>query len=315
MKTKFLTLGAAVVVTAVALTGCSKSASSGAVGGGGGGTTIASGLIMGGPPEFQTRTDGLKGLKRVYGVDFGQFKVTDIGGPVTVKALQQGQVDAADLFTTDPSIAANNFVVLQDDKHLFASQNIVPLIAKDKNTPAVASVINAIQAKLTTDGLSALLDKAYNDKTDADVLAKQWLSDNGLDSSGTEAKGVSLTVGSANFPENEIIADIYGDALANHGATITKKLNIGSREKYLPALKSGSLSLFPEYNGNLLSYLDAKATATSTADVDAALKQALPANLEALDTSAAQDSDSIVVTKQTADKYSLTTIGDLAGTP
>ncbi|MGI8523639.1 MAG: glycine betaine ABC transporter substrate-binding protein, partial [Nocardioides sp.] len=165
MNKKLLTLGAAAVVTTLALTGCSKSASSGAAGGGGG-ATIASGLIMGGPAEFQTRTDGLKGLKSVYGVDFGQYKVTDTGGPVTVKALQQGQVDAADLFTTDPSIAANQFVVLQDDKHLFAAQNIVPIIAKDKNTPAVTKILDDIQGKLTTDGLSAMLDKAYNDKTD-----------------------------------------------------------------------------------------------------------------------------------------------------
>ncbi|MGI8523918.1 MAG: glycine betaine ABC transporter substrate-binding protein, partial [Nocardioides sp.] len=191
----------------------------------------------------------------------------------------------------------------------------VPIIAKDKNTPAVTKILDDIQGKLTTDGLSAMLDKAYNDKTDSDVLAKQWLSDNGLDSPGSEAKGVSLTVGSANFPENEILADIYGDALANHGASITKKLGIGSREKYLPALKSGSLSLFPEYNGTLLTFLDTSATATTTADVDAALKKALPANLESLDSAEAQDSDAIVVTKETADKYSLTSIGDLAGTP
>ena len=69
--------------------------------------------------------------------------------------------------------------------------------------------------------------------------------------------------------------------------------------------------MFPEYNGNLLVYLDTSATATAPADVDAALKKALPANLESLDSSPAQDSDAIVVTKQTADKYSLSSIADL----
>ena len=311
MNRRFLTIGASVAAVALTFTGCAKSTDS-TTGGGGSGDSIASTMIFGGPPEFKTRTDGIPGLKDTYGVEFGSYKVTDTGGPVTVKALSGGQVDAADLFTTDPSISANNFVVLEDDKHMFASQNIVPIIAKDKNTPAVTQILNDIQGKLTTDGIMAMLDKAYNDKADAGDLADQWLKDNGLDGTGSEADGVSLTVGSANFPENEILADIYAKALSNHGATITTKLNIGSREKYLPALESGSLSLFPEYNGTLLTFLDKSATATSTADVDAALAKALPSNLEALKSAEAQDSDAIVVTQATADKYDLKTIGDLA---
>jgi glycine betaine/choline ABC-type transport system substrate-binding protein len=312
MKNRFLTIGATLAAVTLALTGCGGGKTAGPDSGGDAGGSISSGMIFGGPPEFKTRPDGIPGLKRVYNVEFGQYKVTDVGGPVTVNALTRGQVDAADLFTTDPSISANGFVVLEDDQSMFAAQNIVPIIAKDKNTPAVSEILNGIQAKLTTDGLMEMLDHAYNDKTDAADLATQWLSDNGLDDTGSDAKGVSLTVGSANFPENEILAEIYAQALSNHGATITKKLNIGSREKYLPALKSGSLSLFPEYNGTLLSFLDANADATSTEEVDAALKDALPSTLESLDSAEAQDSDAIVVTQETADKYGLTTIGDLA---
>lgn len=308
MRSKLLVLGAAAITMTVAVTGCTKDTDSGASGG----DTVASGLIMGGPPEFKTRTDGIPGLKEVYGVEFGKYTVTDVGGPVTVNALKRGQVDAADLFTTDPSIEANGFVVLEDDKHLFAAQNIVPIINKDKNTPGVTSILNGIQAKLTTETISEMLDQVYNDKADPTDVAAQWLADQGLDGSGTDAQGVSLTVGSANFPENEILAEIYAQALSAQGADITTKLNIGSREKYLPALEQGSLDLFPEYNGTLLSFLDPKATATATDEVDAALAEALPDNLEALDSAEAQDSDAIVVTQETADKYDLTTIGDLA---
>ena len=308
MRSKLLVLGAAAITMTVAVTGCTKSSGSDSSAG----DTVASGMIMGGPPEFKTRTDGIPGLKEVYGVEFGKYTVTDVGGPVTVNALKRGQVDAADLFTTDPSIEANGFVVLEDDKHLFAAQNIVPIINKDKNTPGVASVLNGIQAKLTTEAISGMLDQVYNDKADPTDVAAQWLSDEGLDASGTDAQGASLTVGSANFPENEILAEIYAQALSAQGAQITTKLNIGSREKYLPALEQGSLDLFPEYNGTLLSFLDPKATATATDEVDAALAKALPDNLEALDSAEAQDSDAIVVTQETADKYDLTTIGDLA---
>ena len=226
-------------------------------------------------------------------------------------ALKRGQVDAADLFTTDPAIDANDFVVLEDPKTNFAAQNIVPIIAKDKVTDGVKTVLNGIQAKLTTDGLIAMNSKVSNDKEDPAEVAKAWLADNGLDASGTAVKGVNLTVGSANFPENVILAEIYAGALEAQGATIEKSLNIGSREKYYPALKSGSLDLFPEYTGTILTYIDKTSKATTPDDVYAALTKALPSNLVALDMAEAQNSDAVVVTKETADKFKLKTIADL----
>ena len=311
MKNRFLTIGATMAAVALALTGCGGKTAGPTTGGEGGGS-ISSGMIFGGPPEFKTRTDGIPGLKRVYNVEFGQYKVTDVGGPVTVNALKRGQVDAADLFTTDPSISANGFVVLEDDQHMFAAQNIVPIIAKDKVTDGVKTVLNGIQAKLTTDGLIEMNSKVSNEKQDPAAVAKAWLADNGLDASGTSAKGVSLTVGSANFPENVILAEIYAGALEAQGATIEKKLNIGSREKYYPALKAGSLDLFPEYTGTILTYIDKTSDATTPDDVYAALAKALPSNLIALDKAEAQNSDAVVVAKETADKFKLKTIADLA---
>jgi osmoprotectant transport system substrate-binding protein len=119
-------------------------------------------------------------------------------------------------------------------------------------------------------------------------------------------------VGSADFPESVLLADIYADALSAKGVTVSKKLNIGERSVYFKALQDGSISFFPEYNGSILDYLDAKATAKSQSDVDAALKTALGSSLTALQSAAAQDSDTITVTKATAAKYHLTSIGDLA---
>jgi glycine betaine/choline ABC-type transport system substrate-binding protein len=290
------------------VSGCGSSSSSDSKGGG----TIASQMIFGGPPEFKTRPDGIPGLKKNYDVSFGKYKVTDVGGPVTVNALKRGQVDAVDLFTTDPSIAANDFVILEDPKSNFAAQNVVPLINKEKATDGVKQVINGIQAKLSTEVLGGLLGKVVNDKADPADVAKGFLSDSGLDTPGTAAKGVSLTVGSANFPENVILGQIYGQALQAQGATVQMKENIGARPKYYPALKSGSLDLFPEYTGSILAFIDQGATATSPDDVYAALGKALPSNLVALDMAEAQDSDAVVVTKQTADKYKLKTIADLA---
>ncbi len=306
MKHKIIASAAAVAL-ALSLSACG-SGSDAASGDG----SVASKLILGGPAEFKTRVDGVPGLAKNYGVSFGKYTVTDTGGPVTVNALKNGQIDAADLFTTDPSIEANGFVILTDPKANFAAQNVLPIIAKDKATDGVTTTLNGISAKLDTAGLGALMVKVVTEKQDPDAVAKGWLAEQGLDTAGTAASGAKLTVGSANFPENVLLAQIYAEALKAQGADIKLKLNIGSREKYVPALKDGSVDLMPEYNGSILQYLDPKATATAPDDVLAALKTALPANLIVLDQSEAQDSDAIVVTKAIAAKYNLTSIADLA---
>jgi osmoprotectant transport system substrate-binding protein len=121
----------------------------------------------------------------------------------------------------------------------------------------------------------------------------------------------TVTVGSAAFPENEILAEIYAQALEAKGVTVEKKLNIGAREVYIKALQNGEIDLVPEYSGNLLTYFEPDATAASADEVDDALDDALPEGLEALDASAAEDKDSLNVTKEFADENGLTTIGDL----
>ncbi|HEX6453340.1 MAG TPA: ABC transporter substrate-binding protein [Trebonia sp.] len=127
------------------------------------------------------------------------------------------------------------------------------------------------------------------------------------------ASGASVVIGSANFPEDELLAEIYAQALQAKGVKVTTKLNIGAREVYYPQVKNGTLSIVPEYNGELLSTsVDPSSTAKTTADVDAALKAKLPSTLEVLNPAPAIDSDSVTVTQATASKYHLTSIGDLA---
>lgn len=128
---------------------------------------------------------------------------------------------------------------------------------------------------------------------------------------GDKSATDTITIGSAAFPENEIIAEIYAQGLEAEGVKVTKKLNIGAREAYIPALKNGEIDLLPEYSGNLLSYLDTKATATSEADIEEALVDALPDNLEVLDASKAEDKDSLNVTPEFAAQNNLKTIADL----
>lgn len=126
------------------------------------------------------------------------------------------------------------------------------------------------------------------------------------------AGGTAITVGSADFPESELLATIYAGALTAKGIPAETKLNIGSREVYMPALIDGSIDLIPEYSGATMSYLDKNATASAPKEVAEALKKILPKGIAMLTPSAAQDSDVVAVTQATADKYKLKTIADLA---
>ncbi|HWG27950.1 ABC transporter substrate-binding protein [Actinospica sp.] len=127
------------------------------------------------------------------------------------------------------------------------------------------------------------------------------------------ASAGSVVVGSDNFPESVLLADVYGQALAAKGTKVGYKYNIGSREVTYNLVKSGSITLKPEYNGALLAYLNKSAAQTSTSEVDAAITAALPSNLEILTPSDAQDGDTLTLSKQEASTLGLSqgaTIGD-----
>ncbi|WP_309068289.1 ABC transporter substrate-binding protein [Microbacterium sp.] len=131
---------------------------------------------------------------------------------------------------------------------------------------------------------------------------------------GEETTGGSETivVGSQAYASNEIIAEIYAQALEGAGFEVERKFSIGQRDAYLPSLESGEVDLFPEYTGNLLQFYDAGTEARTADDVYAALTEVLPEGLTALDQSTASDQDSYTVTAEFAEENGLTTIADLA---
>ncbi|MFJ5266610.1 ABC transporter substrate-binding protein [Streptomyces sp. NPDC088387] len=129
---------------------------------------------------------------------------------------------------------------------------------------------------------------------------------------GDGGDGKAIVVGSANFPENQLLAEIYAEALEAKGLTVTRKFNIGAREVYYDQVAKGGIQVFPEYNGALLAVaVDKKSTATSTEDINAELKQKLPSELTILDSAEAEDKNSVTVTAETAKKYNLKTLADL----
>ncbi|MFI6879359.1 ABC transporter substrate-binding protein [Streptomyces sp. NPDC050400] len=130
-------------------------------------------------------------------------------------------------------------------------------------------------------------------------------------SGGGSSKG-GLTIGTANFTENQVLGYLYAAVLEAAGVRTTVRANLGTREILIPALKGGDLDLLPEYQGALLHYLDAKATATEEGAMQNALALALPAGLQILPYGMAEDSDAFAVTRETAEKYGLKSLADLA---
>ncbi|WP_229072771.1 ABC transporter substrate-binding protein [Actinoplanes sp. DH11] len=141
---------------------------------------VANKLVIGAGPEWGERYQGLKGLKEVYGLEFKEFKPLDAGGPLTVNALKDGDIQVANIFSTDSSIVTNKFVVLEDPKSLYLAENILPLIRTEANNPTVSGALNAVSAKLTTENLTANLAKVQVDKQDTATVAKAFLTENGL---------------------------------------------------------------------------------------------------------------------------------------
>lgn len=134
-------------------------------------------LTLGGPPEFAERSYGLPGLKKNYGFEPAKFSpINDGGGPLTVQALKDDQVQVADLFSTDPAIKKNNFVVLEDPQNNFLAQQVLPVVNAKQVSVAAADVLNEISALLTTDDLIALNDRVSGDeKANTATAAKDWV--------------------------------------------------------------------------------------------------------------------------------------------
>lgn len=129
---------------------------------------------------------------------------------------------------------------------------------------------------------------------------------------GPEANSDAIVIGSQDYYSNEIIAEIYAQALEEEGIAVDRQFRIGQREVYLPEIEAGTIDLFPEYTGPLLQYWEPDTGARLSDEVFAALEEATPDGLRVLDQAPATDQDSYVVTQEFADEWDLVTIADLA---
>ncbi|HEX7095715.1 MAG TPA: glycine betaine ABC transporter substrate-binding protein [Acidimicrobiales bacterium] len=268
-----------------------------------------------GDDDDTTTTGGASGDGSTTGVL--QFTPYDAGGPLTEAALKSGEIDVAVLFTTNPNIASEGWVLLEDDKGLQPAENLIPAMRDDIATPQIDAALAAVSEKLTTEELSELNRQQSQDKIDSDEIAAAWLEEQGLVPYDGEPVTGSLTIGSTNFGEQEIVAELYAQVLESAGASIERRFKLGNREIVSPALQNGEIDLYPEYVASFTYYLDPDAVVP--ANVDDAVEQlrelASAVGVVLGKPAPAEDKNGFVVTRATADELGLRTVSDLARVP
>jgi osmoprotectant transport system substrate-binding protein len=227
--------------------------------------------------------------------------------------LKSGAIQVGELFST--GVYDPNFVVLEDDKHLEAADNLVPLVRQDVDSPELDTILNGVMAKLTTDNVLAM-NKQYDiDKVDAATIAQTFIQQNGLSAQAGIGAGKSITVGvSAAFNEQVILAEMFKILLQQAGYTVKTEETLESRKVSDPALFNGDIDIKVEYLASESIQSDPNAKVSGDpANNQTILKQILSAKgVNVLDFSPASDQNVFVVTKDTATKHGLSKVSDLA---
>ena len=136
---------------------------------------------LGGQPEFETRLQGLVGVKERYGIENVQF--VPFAGISPYEALDQGAVDVAAIFSTDPPLASGKYVVLDDPEANFGFQNVAPVVQQelaDELGDDFREAVDAVSEKLTEEAIIAMNSAVAIDQRPADEVARQFLDANGL---------------------------------------------------------------------------------------------------------------------------------------
>ncbi len=242
-----------------------------------------------------------------------EFVPLDVGGPNTKAALENGDIDIAVLFSSDGAIAANDWVALEDDQSLQPVDNFIPAV-RSESADAVAPVLNAVQEALTVEGMQEMVAQVAVEGENPEDVAAQFLEES-VELPDESVEG-SFTVGGSNFPESEITAELYAQALEAAGADVSKQLQIGAREVYFEELVNGGIDIVPEFVGSLSFYLDENAEITSDLDASVEVARGLAeeqrrhaAGARPTPTASTRSSSP----RTTADEFGLETVSDLAG--
>lgn len=217
-------------------------------------------------------------------------------------------------------VAGTQLVALTDDKKLQTVDNIIPAVNTKAVKPGLIEALDKVSAALDTSKLIALNKATDVDHQTPQAAATAFATANNLTAGITKTASGAVTIGAANFSENQTVAELYKIALSAAGFT-ARVQTIGNRELYEPALEKGQLQVVPEYTGTLTEFLNPKVnganpTPLASSDLDATVT-ALKGLGEKLGLSFGQpsqaaDQNTFAVTKAFADKYGVTTLSDFA---
>jgi osmoprotectant transport system substrate-binding protein len=140
---------------------------------------VADELVLGAPPECAEFPACIPGLRDTYGIEFAEFVPLEAGPPI-FEALENGDIDVARAFSTSPIIAAEGYVVLDDDQGLSPAENIIPIAREEFDTDAVADTVNEVSAALTTENLTEMVSQVDIDLEDPADVAQAFLEDQGI---------------------------------------------------------------------------------------------------------------------------------------
>lgn len=217
-------------------------------------------------------------------------------------------------------VAGNQLVVLEDDKKLQNTDNVVPAINAKAARPDLIAALDKVSDALDTPKLIALNRAVDIDRKTPKVAAQEFATANSLTTGITRGEGGAITIGAANFSENQTLGELYQIVLTAAGYQV-KLQQIGNRELYEPALEKGEIQVVPEYAATLADFLNQKVNGASAPAISSPELEKTMEGLKAVGAkvnitfgkaSTAQDQNAFAVTKAFADKNGLTTLSDLA---
>jgi osmoprotectant transport system substrate-binding protein len=217
-------------------------------------------------------------------------------------------------------IAGQQLVMLTDDKKLQAVDNIIPAVNAKAADPTLIAALDKVSSTVGAKDLVALNKATDIDRKTSKVAAEDFATSSKLTDGIAKGPGGKITIGAANFSENQTLGELYRIALqaAGYDATVQQ---IGNRELYEPSLEKGEIQVVPEYAGTLTEFLNKKvngasATTLASGDLDktvTALQDlGTKVGLKFGKPSEAADQNAFGVTKALADKYKLTSLSDFA---
>ncbi|MEN3611234.1 glycine betaine ABC transporter substrate-binding protein [Plantactinospora sp. ZYX-F-223] len=220
-------------------------------------------------------------------------------------------------------VAGSSLVVLDDDKKLQNTDNIIPAINSKAAQPQLVAALDKVSDSLDTSKLIALNKAVDVERKTPKVAAEEFASANNL-TAGIPTGGTgNITVGAANFSENQTLGELYRIALTAAGYQV-KVQQIGNRELYEPALEKGDIQVVPEYAATMADFLNNKVNAKGGATPPPISSPDLNQTVTGLKAagekvgitfgkpSAAQDQNAFAVTREFADKYGVRTLSELA---